>query len=401
MDESNVITRDEHQRAIDEITAQLTQMEGGQKSMNDAIQTLLDKLENSPAAKRAGIVAPDSEEDKPEVKSFGDFLVAVRRGNHKRLASVYKSVNQKDMSSTTGGAGGYLVPTDYSTALLQVMEEQNAISSRCFNQPVNGRSGDFPLLDRFITPTAGSGHTPQSGGLTPGTVQEGGAYGEDEPTFEMLSYQVKKIGEVVDVPDELLDDSGIAIEALLTRLFAIATDSIVERHILRGSGGSEWLGILNSAAAIGVTPASNNTFGEADALGMLSRFKPMPAGNPVWIMHRGVIPDFAGFTSNGSDLVEWRQQVPSALLGYPIIYSEHAPQDDNAGNVILADLSAYIIFNRRQLTVAFSEHAKFENDLVTWKYSIRADGMPWLKSAITLPDPQGSYTVSPFVYHND
>lgn len=390
------VTVDELEKKVEALATKMEAVD----TFSDKLDAAMKIIEALPAEKKAGYIAPE-DEPASEVKSFGDFLVSVQRNNVKRLGNVYGAT--KDMSSTVGGSGGYLVPEEYSTSLLRVMEEDNQISSRCNNQPVTTRSGQFPILDTFVAPTAGAGHTARSGGLTPATVAEGAAYGEDEPTFEMLNYQVKKIGEVVDVPAELIEDSGVVIETLLRRLFAIATDAIVERHILRGAGGSEWQGILNSNAAIAVTTATNDTFALADALGMIARFKPMPAGTPVWIMHRGVIPDFnnTNFPANSSDLIEYNRQLPASMLGYPILFSEHSPQDDNAGDVILADLSAYIIFNRRQLTVAFSEHAKFENDLVVWKYSIRADGMPWMKSAITLADPQGSYTVSPFVYHND
>jgi hypothetical protein len=53
------------------------------------------------------------------------------------------------------------------------------------------------------------------------------------------------------------------------------------------------------------------------------------------------------------------------------------------------------------MAVAFSEHAAFTTDKGTWRFTKRLDGQPWLSGAITLADPQGSYTVSPFVYHND
>jgi hypothetical protein len=37
----------------------------------------------------------------------------------------------------------------------------------------------------------------------------------------------------------------------------------------------------------------------------------------------------------------------------------------------------------------------------TWRFTARNDGKPWLKKAITLAGPGATYTVSPFVYHND
>jgi hypothetical protein len=38
---------------------------------------------------------------------------------------------------------------------------------------------------------------------------------------------------------------------------------------------------------------------------------------------------------------------------------------------------------------------------VVWRFKKRLDGQPWLLNAITLADPQGSFTQSPFVYLND
>lgn len=86
---------------------------------------------------------------------------------------------------------------------------------------------------------------------------------------------------------------------------------------------------------------------------------------------------------------------------YPIIYEEQVPQDDASGCVILADLASYLIFQNGSLEIAFSEHAAFTTNKGTWRFLDYSDGMPWVKNVITLADPQGSYTVSPFVYFND
>jgi len=88
-------------------------------------------------------------------------------------------------------------------------------------------------------------------------------------------------------------------------------------------------------------------------------------------------------------------------LGYgPAIFSEHMPQANN-DDVLLADFGAYLFFDRQGLTIDYSEHAYFGTDQVAWRFKERVDGQTWLKGAITLADPTGSYTVSPFVYHDD
>jgi HK97 family phage major capsid protein len=69
--------------------------------------------------------------------------------------------------------------------------------------------------------------------------------------------------------------------------------------------------------------------------------------------------------------------------------------------VILADLSAYLLFQSKGLEIGYSEHYRFNRAQGTFRFFQRVDGKPWLRSAITLSDPQGSFTVSPFVYLDD
>jgi HK97 family phage major capsid protein len=69
--------------------------------------------------------------------------------------------------------------------------------------------------------------------------------------------------------------------------------------------------------------------------------------------------------------------------------------------VALIDPTAYLWFTKGDLTVSYSDQAFFTSDQVGWRFTERADGMPWLRNPITLADPQGSFTQSPFVYFND
>lgn len=117
-----------------------------------------------------------------------------------------------------------------------------------------------------------------------------------------------------------------------------------------------------------------------------------------------MITDIANFEvgTGGSVLVSNPTGAVSPyLLGYPRATSEHLPQPDNTGCVVLADLGAYVLFEKGGLYIEFSEHANFSTGHDTWRFGMRCDGQPWMKNVITLADPQGSYTVSPFVKFND
>ncbi len=386
---------------VEETMSEENVREDAVKSQLDALQAKIDALvgvlEKTPATK-AGYVAPDGGDGNANIKSFGDFLVALRRNDEKRLHAVYGAT--KDLGEGSGPIGGYLVPQEYSTSLLQVAAQQNQVYSRVQRVPVNRESGTYPALDQFFAPTAGSGQTYGAGGIDVMKVKAGGTFQETEPSFTMLNWRVNKLGGITEVESELIEDSPFAIEALLRGLFGVAIAARNERNILRGSGIAEPIGILNATCAIGISDATNARFTWTDVTKMYSRFKSI-GGSPVWIIHPSVWPDIM-VMANGSDAV-WQGNLGSGptnnLNGYPIIVSEHMPQLGQTGSVLLADLSAYVMFERAGLSIAYSDQVGFKQEVGTWRFRTRNDGKPWLMNAITLADPQGSYTMSPFIFN--
>jgi len=371
------------------------------KAQIDAFEANLAKimgvLENTSAAK-AGYVTQDGGTKDASIKSFGDFLVAIKRGDERRLMGVYGA--QKDLGEGSGASGGFLVPEEYSTNLLQVAAMQNQIYGRVQHVPVTRESGTYPALDQYFTPTAGSGQTAFAGGVKPTFTAPGATFTETEPSFSKLSWRLNKVGGITEVENELIEDSPFAIEALLRGLFAVAIAARNERNILRGSGVGEPLGILNCEAAIGIDDTTTGDFKWDDVASMYSRFKSV-GGSPVWVIHPSVWPKIMKMT-NGSTAV-WQanmQGAPANLLnGYPILVSEHMNQIDNTGSVLLADLSGYLFFEKSGLSIAYSDQVGFTRDVGTWRFRQRNDGRSWLLDAITLGDAQGSYSVSPFIYN--
>lgn len=375
--------------------------------LTDQIDQLLQVMANSPAAKGA-VIAPDSETDHANVKSFGDFLYAVQMGNHKRITQVYKTGYDqnafKDMSGNVGIYGGVLVPEEYVQDLLMVAGQESEIMRRVRRIQVRGEAGAYPALDQYVTPTAGIGNTALAAAANLATVEAGGTYAEATPQFTQIQYRLNKLGAVVDVEEELVSDSPFAIETLLRQIFAISLAGKNERNVIRGSGVGEPLGILNWAGCVNVDATTDNSFLLANAVNMLSKFKAF-TNNVVWICHPGILPDiYTMETSAGGQafLGPGLNTGPSGtLFGYPIVLSEQSPAA-NTDTPILADLGAYLFFEKQNgLAVAYSEHVNFKTGMGCWRFSHRNDGKPWLVNKITLADPTGSYYVSPFVYFND
>jgi len=372
------------------------------ESLNEQLTRVLRYIEDAPAIKSTGYFSVDGGTADAQVKSLGDWLLAVMRGDDQRLRTVYRST--KSLNSDSGTAGGYTVPTEYSAQLLQVAVEQSQVLARVRRIPVNAPMGEYPALDQYLAPTAGSGNTAQAGGLKATKRAEGGSYTETEPQFQMIRYRLSDAASgMVKVTKELRMDSVAGIEAFLQNVIGVSVANKLEYYILRGTGVGEPLGILNAPAKIDITPDTNNVFTYADAVEMVGRFKAV-AGAPTWLYHPGLINDIAVFqigTGGAAFVNSMSAGMPMALLGYPLISSEHLPQPDNSGCAVLADLGSYLLFDKGGLYIEFSEHAAFTEGKDTWRFGMRCDGQPWMKSAITLADPQGSYTVSPFVSFND
>lgn len=364
-------------------------------ALSGGLEKVLKHIEDAPAVMNSGYVSQDGGSADSNIKSFGDFLFAVKRGDHTRLAKIYGAT--KALNEDQGSAGGYVVPSSFSTDLMQIAYQASPILGLVKRTPVTAPSGSIPALDMFVAPTAGSGNTAMAGKVTSAKRAEGGAFTATQPQFTEIKYRLNDVASgYVPVTKEFQADTPLSLESLLTSLFGIAVAAKQEYYILRGTGNAEPLGILNSAAAIGITPDTNNAFAYADAVEMTSRFKQI-TGNVRWLQHQSIMPDYAG--------AGWVQgQVVRTIsdLGYgEAVMSEHLPQADNSGCVGLFDFGAYMLFEKGGLEISYSEHADFLNGNNVWRFSQRMDGQPWLKNVITLADPQGSFTVSPFVYFND
>lgn len=383
----------------------LSMLEGQMKAMGDTLTAFMQKLEASPALKNAGYLS-DGDATTPKVKSFGDFLLSIWRGDTTRLKSIYGAT--KALSEDSGVAGGYLVPEDYSGQLVQTINESSAVLNLITPIPVNVRSGNWPVLDFSDAPTAGQGDSGMNAGMTAARRTDGGSFTATQPKFGSIGWQVSDMASgYVPVDNELIADSPTSIEQLLRRLIASVVGARKEYAILRGTGAGEPLGILNnSSTLVQITPANNNVFAYADALNMIARFKPLgDRRKAAWVAHPSTLPDIGAFevgTGGAVYVTNLSQPVQGMpLLGYPLLFSEHLPQANNSGHIILASFDDYLLWERGQIAIDFSEHYLFGTGQSAWRFSNRCDGKPGLIGTITAADPQGSYTVGPFVSFND
>lgn len=332
-------------------------------------------------------------------QSFGDFLKAVALNDTRRLVTVYKST--KALDSQSGSGGGFLVPSEFSRDIYAVA------STMLFDQLVQAGRGplvlrttagelSLPILRQTGAPAITS--SAFVGGVQLYWREQGGDVQESEPEFDQRTFRPYAADAYTAASMELVADAPLALQQYLTRLFAQAYAVTKAATMLRGTGTAQPQGIINHPATISVTRSTNTDPVERDTETVLSMMQRALPGSSrlVWLAHPFWLSRLMQVRM-GDTLAYAMTPAGPTLFGVPVFYSEHLPQVTNAGSLLLADLSYYVMVEREGFTVAASEHARFLKRQMVWVFGFRLDGAPLLSAPIILADGSGTNTVSPFV----
>jgi HK97 family phage major capsid protein len=197
--------------------------------------------------------------------------------------------------------------------------------------------------------------------------------------------------------NEVREDAGASIDALMSSMFGRAVGAKENYAFFRGDGVSKPKGILLSGAYSNQTRHSATTVALTDLALMMSVFIPSSWGKGAWFANPGVMDQVLQLISSPLSWMPDLRTNPGSLqlLGMPLYITGALPALGTSGDFMLVDPSYYLIGDRRQLTIAYSEHYKFLNDQGTWRFTSRVDGQPWINGSITLEN--ASTTVSAFI----
>lgn len=320
-------------------------------------------------------------------KTFGEFLKKVNE----------KSLEIKDLAESTGSAGGYLVPEQFSSEILRVALESSVIRSAGARViQTNSNVIKFPAFN-MTSNASGS----LFGGVATYWGSENNSLTESAPAFEQTKLELNKLYAYTEDPNELEEDAIVSMGSLLNTMFGESLAFEEDYSFINGDGVGKPTGIVNADATISTGRGTASTIFFDDVVTMVSRFK----GNiqrARFFINQSAMPQIHKMIDVNGNYI-WNPgmsgSVASApagtLLGIPIVVTEKCPALGTSGDLILADCSFYLIAEKNGLRVDQSRDFKFQNDQMAYRAIKRVDGKVWLSSAIT-PRAGGS-TVSPFV----
>jgi HK97 family phage major capsid protein len=341
-------------------------------------------------------------------KSFGDWLLCVARGDRKTLEERYGSVYLADsqqkaaLNTGTGTQGGYQVPEEFYSQMMQLAAEGAIARTRATVIPMGARSCKIPALDAATAPAAGD--TAMFGGVVARWTEEGTTLNETEPTFKDIELVAHELSGYSIASNSLLEDTGGALESVLLALFGGAVVWYEDYAFLRGDGVGKPLGAVGPAT--GAAKAVNrNTASQVKLVDMASMVAALlPGWQPArttWLCSPTALAQVIQLSDTAGNII-WipngREALPMSAFGIPLLVTEKLPALGTARDLSLVDWSRYLVGDRRQVAIDYSPHIKFLTNQGAWRFVHRVDGQPWLRSAVTLSD--ATSTVSPFVYLN-
>jgi len=301
-------------------------------------------------------------------------------------------------SSVVPSEGGFLIPEILRSELLALSLENAIVRPRARVIPMDSLRVPFPSIDST------SNVSSVYGGIVAYWTEEGATLTASSASFGRVVLDAKKLTTYAQVPNELMSDSLISMQALLDQLFPEALGWYEDDAFLNGNGVGMPLGVFNSAAAITVAaepsqPADSVVW--ENFVKMYARMLPQSLNRAVWLIPPNAFPELAtmalsvGTGGSAIWLTNGTSGPPTTILGRPVIVTEKAPKLGDAGDISFVDFGFYLIGDRQVMSAMSSPHYRFGNDETAYRIIERVDGRPWLNSAIT--PKNNSDTLSPVV----
>jgi len=328
------------------------------------------------------MLIPDTDDDtqrtedpKAGFKCLSEFAIAVKNASVSGMRNVDKRLDSLSTKAAGTGVnegdseyGGYLIPEEFRNQLLEIAIKKSNILSMALTIPMMTNAIHIPYV---------SG-TDRSGGLVHGGIEfswldEEGAKSETRPKFGKIQLRLKKMAGLVYASDEILEDSPISLEPLLSRMFSDALAWQLDNVFINGSGAGKPLGVLNAPCLISVAKEAGqlaDTIIFENVLKMYARmwdktnavfmanddtFQQLAqmslsvgtAGAPVWLPAGG---------ASGKPY--------DTLFGKPLIFTEHCQKIGDAGDILFADWSQYLVGQKSGGTVQFASSIHLKFDLI-------------------------------------
>ena len=238
----------------------------------------------------------------------------------------------------TDTEGGYLVPDEFERNLVEALEEENIF--RRLSNVITTSSGD-----RKIPVVASKGAA--------SWIDEEGAIPESDDSFGQVSIGAYKLGTLIKVSEELLNDSVFNLESYISREFARRIGNKEEESFFGGDGSGKPTGILaaTGGAQLGVTTAGATAITLDEVLDLFYSLKAPYRNKAVFVMNDSTVKAIRKLKDSQGQYL-WQPSIqagtPDTILNRPLYTSAYVPAIAAAAKTVaFGDFSYYWVADRQ------------------------------------------------------
>ncbi|MBU2346648.1 MAG: phage major capsid protein [Gammaproteobacteria bacterium] len=354
------------------------------------------------APKEPKIAVILDEADRPFM-SLGEQLMAVKTAklSDGRIMDARLKA-PTGLSEGVPADGGFLVQTDFASMLLEKTFALSDLLSRVFKMPIGSNSNAIKIP---AVSDASRADGSRFGGIRAYWMNEAGSKTASAPSFKQVALELKKLVGYTTCTDELLEDAP-ALESWIMQAFAREFDFKLADAIINGDGAGKPLGVMNSPCLVTVTAETGQGASTIVAENVIKMWARRFGTNYVWLINQDIEPQLytmALAVGTGGIPVYMPAGGLSGspygtLFGKPVLPCEQCQTLGTAGDIILADLSQYVMISKGGMQSASSIHVNFQTDQTAFRFVYRCDGQPMWDTYLT--PKNGTNYQSPFVVLN-
>lgn len=343
------------QEKFDSLTNTIKKLEKKQEMENEMNKPTSQPITSAPIA--------DEIETNTGVKSkaYKEAILDAFKTNFRKVSNV--------LEEGTDANGGYLVPPEYDSEILDVLAEENVMRNIATTIKTSGE------------------HRINIAGTKPAAawVDEGEALTFDTGTFDQKQLDAHKLHVAIKVTEELLYDNAFNLESYITRTFAQALANAEENAFINGSGSGQPKGFLADAQT-GITTASATAITADEVINLVYKLKRPYRKNACFIANDSTVAMIRTLKDTTGNYL-WQPSLqagePDRLLGYPLYTSAYMPSvEGGAKPLAFGDFKYYTIGDRGNRSFAALRELFAGNGMVGFLAKERVDGKLLIAEAV-------------------
>ncbi|MGI6710933.1 MAG: phage major capsid protein [Bacilli bacterium] len=365
--------RDKDGLLSDEDIKTYNEMEAKIKALGDEINRMKDRelLENE--LKKATSTPLTQKPGMNDELKTGRASDAYKKAMFNALRTNFRQVSNI-LQEGIDSSGGYLVPEEYDTRLIQGLTDENILRKL---GTIIKTSGEHKINIAGTKPAAA-------------WIEEGEALSFGDATFNQVILDAHKLHVAVKVTEELLYDNAFGLENYLIDQFAKALANAEEDAFLNGNGEGKPLGIFAASGGgeVAVTTASSTAITYDEIVNLVYALKRPYRKNAKFILNDQTIATLRKLKDGNGQYI-WQPALqagePDRLLGYEVLTSAYVPNIE-AGAAVIAfgDFSYYNIGDRGVRSFAELKELFAGNGMIGFVAKERVDGKLVLPEAVKI-----------------